>query len=196
MTNDGNRARLILGGLDILAPGPSPALLLVLSGLPASGKSTLAAGLAARHPFCIIATDPIRKTFFPQRTYSGEESAATHRVAHAVLRRLLGRGVWCVLDGTNLRRSHREAALALGTAAGARVVGLQLAVSEDLVRERLRGHTGERAGSEAGLEVYDLLLGEFEPEPEGAVGVITAGTDPAAAIRLAEEIAGVAGERG
>ena len=172
MTNDGNRARLILGGLDILAPGPSPALLLVLSGLPASGKSTLAAGLAARHPFCIIATDPIRKTFFPQRTYSGEESAATHRVAHAVLRRLLGRGVWCVLDGTNLRRSHREAALALGTAAGARVVGLQLAVSEDLVRERLRGHT------------------------EGAVGVITAGTDPAAAIRLAEEIAGVAGERG
>ena len=63
-----------------------------------------------------------------------------------MLRRLLGRGVWCVLDGTNLRRSHREAALALGTAAGARVVGLQLAVSEDLVRERLRGHTAERAG--------------------------------------------------
>ncbi len=46
------------------------------------------------------------------------------------------------------------------------------------------------------MEVYHLLLGEFEPEPEGAVGVITAGTDPAAAIRLAEEIAGVAGERG
>ena len=31
-------------------------------------------------------------------------------------------------------------------AAGARVAGLQLAVSEDLVRERLRGHTAERAG--------------------------------------------------
>ncbi|MDP6508618.1 MAG: AAA family ATPase, partial [Chloroflexota bacterium] len=108
MTTDSDRLHLILDTLEIPAPGPSPPLLLVLSGLPASGKSTLAAGLAARHPFCVVATDPIRKTLFPDRTYTAEESVATHRVAHEVLRYLLERGVWCVFDGTNLQRRHRE----------------------------------------------------------------------------------------
>ena len=139
---------------------------------------------------------PIRKTLFPDRTYTAEESVATHRVAHEVLRYLLERGVWCVFDGTNLQRRHRESALALGEATGARAVGLQLAVLAELVRERLRGTTTERAGSEAGLEVYDLLLGEFEPEPEDSPGVITQEVDVAEAIRRAEEIAGLAGETG
>ncbi len=196
MATNGDRARLTLDTLEIPAPGPPPPVLLVLSGLPASGKSTLAAGLAARHPFCVVATDPIRKTLFPRRTYSAEESAATHGVAYAVLRHLLDLNVWCVFDGTNLRRRHREAALALGAAAGARAVGLQLAVSTELVRERLRESTAERAGSEAGMAVYDLLLGEYEPEPDGSAGVIAPGTDPVAAIRLAVKIAGLAGERG
>jgi predicted kinase len=196
MPTNSDRLHLILDTLELPAPGPSPALLLVLSGLPASGKSTLAAGLAARHPFCVVATDPIRKALFPHRTYTGEESAATHRVVHDVLRDLLERGIWCVFDGTNLQRSHRETALALGEAAGARAVGLQLAVSLELVRARLRGLTAERAGSEAGMEVYDLLLAEFEPEPDDARGVIPAGVDMAEAIRRAEEIAGLAGETG
>lgn len=196
MANDRDHRRLILDSLEIPAPGPTPTVLLVLSGLPGSGKSTLATRLAARHPFCVVATDRVRKALFETRTYSRRESTATHRVAHDVLDCLLRRGIWCMLDGTNLRRRHRETALARGTAAGARTAHIQMAVSAALARDRLGTGGAERRGSEAGMEVYELLRTEFEPEPDGAENIIPPGMSLAAAVLPAEKIAGLAGNRG
>ena len=43
--------------LRVPAPGAPPPVLLVLSGLPGSGKSMLAWALAESYPFCVVATD-------------------------------------------------------------------------------------------------------------------------------------------
>src|SRR3972149_3320678 len=72
---------LLKEGLALPEPAAHPALVMV-SGLPGSGKSYFSRRLAERFPFLVLETDLLRRCLSPAPTYSAEESQRLFLTCH------------------------------------------------------------------------------------------------------------------
>ena len=135
--------------------------LVLLSGLPGTGKTTFASQLAARLEARVLESDLVRRELFPKRRYTRKESgtvfAEVRERAEAALRE--GRDV--IVDATNLREWERQGFLELAGRQGAPVVAVRLTAPDAVVRERLSGP--RQGASEANVGVYNRMRGEEEP---------------------------------
>jgi aminoglycoside phosphotransferase family enzyme/predicted kinase len=160
------------GGL----PGP---LLLIVMGLPASGKTTLARALARRLGLLQLSSDVIRKELAGLRPTDHARDAfrrglydptMTRRTYAAMRRRAavwLGRGRSVILDATFGRQAEREAALRLARRLGVRPVLFICRTDEatTLLRLRARDHD-ETSVSDARIEQWPALRDAFEEPVE------------------------------
>ena len=112
-------------------------VLIMMSGLPGSGKSYLSQRLAEKLAAVIIESDRVRKALFPQPSYNAQESAMVHRVCHEIIRRLLRKGAHVIFDATNLFEFHREMLYNLADRSGAKLVIVRTTAPEQIIRERL-----------------------------------------------------------
>ncbi len=166
--------------------------LLLLCGLPGTGKSRLARQLAARLPLVVVSSDEVRLWLFPEPRQTPEEHAVVHRTCHMLVEDLLNEGHSVVVDATNLRHRHRERYYRLADACGARLLIVQTTASPEVVRARLQGRAeGVLAdfGSRADWEVYRMYMGQMEPirRPHRVVdtsGDVTAAVEEIAATLL------------
>ncbi len=134
----------------------TPVLILV-TGLPGTGKSFLTRKIAERLPAVIVESDLVRKILFPHPTYAGQESVWVHRVAHAAIERLLKASYRVIYDATNLVEWHREKIYWMAHRTGAKLVIVQTVAPEEVVRARLENRLRHReAGdlSDANWTVY------------------------------------------
>ncbi len=142
-----------------------PALILV-SGLPGSGKSYFSRELTKRYPMAHLNSDVLRRVLFPHPTHGAAESARLFAALHALAERLLSRGVAVVLDATNLKAAHRHPLYDIAERAGAALVVVHTEAPPEVARHRLesraRGQDVEDA-SEATVPVYDRMRREAEP---------------------------------
>lgn len=139
---------------------------IMLSGLPGTGKSYLARRLSDRLRAPVIETDFVRKTLFPQPSYSADESAIVHWVSRLLMRKLLARGVPVILDATNLIERQREMVYHVAEQAGARLVIVQTVAPEEVVRARLERRLTQRDPgdiSDATWSVYRRMAERQEP---------------------------------
>jgi len=153
-------------------------VLVMLCGLPATGKSYLARRLVERVPFVIVETDFVRKTLFPAPTYSAQESNLVHRVCHALMEKLLRRGARVIFDATNLLEFHRERVYRLARRAGAKLVVVQTVAPEEVVRERLEKRRVARAPddiSDATWAIYKRMASVQQPIGHPHLTVDTSG---------------------
>lgn len=188
------RAEMALAGLEVPKPGPPPPVLLVLSGLPGTGKSVLAWALAERHPFCVVASDLVRRAVFKARTYSPAEHAATYSTCRALICCLLAEGVWTIFDATNPTRRDRREALALAEPTGARAFHLQLQAPPEEVLQRLQARqTRETAdfGSEAGPRVYLEMRKRFKLELVASAEILQNTGELGSVLERAEKLLGL-----
>lgn len=140
--------------------------LIMLSGLPGTGKSYLARRLSERLRAPTIETDFVRKTLFPQPSYSADESAIVHWVSRLLMHKLLARGVPVILDATNLIERQRELVYHVAEQAGARLVIVQTVAPEEVVRARLERRLTQRDPgdiSDATWSVYRRMAERQEP---------------------------------
>ena len=172
-----------------------PASLVLMSGLPGTGKSWAARHVARPLGAAIVRTDVVRKRLAgipPDRHPSGAElealysAAADGRTYGRVLeecRAFLAEGRPVVVDATFGRRQRRDAFRALATELGVPVLLVAVTTPESVVEARLRRRRA-RSGevSDADLEVYRLAQARFEPIDEVPVRgrVAVDGTAPAA----------------
>ena len=112
-------------------------VLLLLTGLPGTGKSYLARRLSEFLPFVVIESDQVRKTLFPEPRYTAQESRLVHRTCHALMWKLLKKGIRVIYDATNLIEYHRELVYRIANKTGARLVVVKTVAREEVVRERL-----------------------------------------------------------
>ena len=134
--------------------------LVVLSGLPGTGKSYLSGILAQRLGAVIVESDRVRKTIASSPTYSAAESELVHRVCRIAARMLLQRGANVIYDATNLIEFQREVIYHLADKAGAKLVIVQTVAPEEVVRERLeRRKNLENPGdiSDADWRIYQAM---------------------------------------
>ncbi len=139
-------------------PLPEPLarpVLVVISGLPGTGKTFFSSKLAEKLPFVILESDALRKSLFPNPAYTQKESAALFRYIYLLIERLLGQGIPIILDATNLSESNRERLYNIADRMKARLVIVSIKAPPDIVRERLlkRATSGE-GKSDADWSIY------------------------------------------
>jgi aminoglycoside phosphotransferase family enzyme/predicted kinase len=160
------------------AGAPRP-LLLLLGGLPASGKSTLARALAGRLALVTLNSDVVRKeraglaptargsTGYGAGLYSAAATDATYAALLGAARHWLQRGVSVALDASFRRADHRQAVVALAEAVGVPWLAVECVCAPETARARLGARAHDtRAVSDADWSIYQRLAAEWEPWEE------------------------------
>lgn len=139
-------------------PGPRVAPpLIVISGLPGTGKSYFCHKLAEQTSFVVLATDNLRRVLFSSPRHDEAENKRLFAACHALIEDLLRRGIPLIFDATNLRERHREYLYRAAERAEASLILVWLEAPAEVVRQRLLARQEAGApeyGSEAGWDVY------------------------------------------
>ncbi|MEX0800984.1 MAG: DegV family protein [Dehalococcoidia bacterium] len=150
---------------DLPAPAGRPSLV-VVAGLPGSGKSHFSRELAQRRPLAHLDSDALRRALFERPTHSAEESARLFAAVHALIERLLARGASVIVDATSARKAHRRLLYEIAKRAGAGLVVVETEAPPDVAIERLTART-RRAdpgdASDATVAVYNRMRAAWEP---------------------------------
>jgi predicted kinase len=98
----------LLGELGRLPEARVRPFLIIVSGLPGTGKSYFCRRLSQRLEAVIVESDRLRRALFPAPGYSAAESARLFRAGHLLIERLLRGGIPVIFDATNLAQHYRE----------------------------------------------------------------------------------------
>lgn len=144
-------------------PRERPALVLV-AGLPGTGKSTLARALAEAANFRIIRSDVVRKGLATREhetnLYTPAMTEATYRECRRQAEVMLFEGARVIVDATFRDETQRVSFFSLPRELGVRGVGFVCQASEEVVRARLAARSGD--ASDADWTIYEKLASEWE----------------------------------
>lgn len=148
-----------------LPPGRR-AVLVIMTGLPGSGKTHLARLIAAALPLTIVSSDAVRALLFPQAAYTTAENRAVFDTVDALLWRLLRERRHILYDAVNLSEMRRETLRRLAYDAGACPLTVLTTAPPDVIRARLEARTARGAAasgeSQADYAVYRRLAPRAE----------------------------------
>ncbi|WP_456474754.1 AAA family ATPase [Candidatus Pyrohabitans sp.] len=139
-------------------------MLVLITGLPGTGKSTIAMHLARRLRATVLRTDVIRKQLFPEPKYTEEEKELVYKVTFMIAEYLLRAGKNVILDGTFYRRSLRERVYRLARAARTKLIIVECSAPEFVVRQRMEARAKKKnLPTDADFDVYLKIRSQFEP---------------------------------
>ena len=159
--------------------------LVLVGGLPGTGKSTVARSLAERRGWVVLRSDEVRKQLagvdgsrpagFGKGLYRQEMTAATYAALLDRAGPLLQEGRSVILDASWASAEWREAAARLAGECSAGLVQISSAAPMEVAEQRIaaRSRQGEDP-SDATAAVAHAMAGRFEPWPE-AGGLDTSG---------------------
>ncbi len=183
MKSDAILARLLTPDVEKLRRAVAPQLLekvahptlIILVGLPGSGKSFFAAKLVERIQSVVLESDFLRKTLVRQPVYTNWESLRVFRAIYGLAQELLGAKYNVILDATNLNEDHRRPLHTIAAETGAKAILVHLNTPRDVAEARLTDRTARRDGySDADWAVYQQLETGFEPIKEPHFEVMSA----------------------
>ena len=152
-------------GLPARVESPS---LVVLCGLPGTGKSHFARELAARAPFVWLSSDRTRKLLVAHPQYSRREHRRVFAAMHVLTRGYLRDGYSVVFDATNLNEGVRAPLYEAAEAVGVDPLIIRFTAHPDLVRERMAERAegiADAGQSDADWEVYSRMAVSDLPVP-------------------------------
>lgn len=134
-------------------------MIIVVAGLPGSGKSYFASKLAEQTAAVYISSDRVRKSLQAMGKYTPLDKMKVYEEMLSLTARALDDGKRVVADATFYKRSLRELFLALGENKKAAIRFIVVVANEEVVRERLER---PRVESEADFSVYQKIRDQFE----------------------------------
>jgi len=139
-------------------------MVILVFGLPGSGKTTLAAELAGRLKALYLSSDRLRKEMIRDISYAPEEKSAVYdRMLGIAKEAVVRHDDDVVVDATFHRAEERR--LFREALSGETVLYLiEVCAKEELIRERL---SAPRVDSDADFAVYEKIGAEWEPEESG-----------------------------
>jgi predicted kinase len=137
-------------------------MIVIVTGLPGSGKSYFASRLASMLDADYINSDRIRKNLFTQRTYSEEEKLKVYEEMLLQMRKAVENNNNVVLDGTFYKNDIRRKFIK-GIEGKEPVFFFEIYSDEPVIKERLKK---DRPYSEADFEIYKKIKMQWEPIEE------------------------------
>lgn len=147
--------------------GASPSLV-ILCGLPGTGKSHFARELARRAPFVWLNSDRTRKLLVDTPSYSRGEHRRVFAAMHVLTRGYLRDGYSVVFDATNLNENVRLPLYSSAHEVGVGPLIVRFTAPTELVRRRLTDRAAGRADasqSDATWDVYSRMAVADQPVP-------------------------------
>ncbi len=132
----------------------NPALVLV-SGLPGTGKTYFSKELSKRLPFVTLESDALRRVLNTNPTHSKPESARLFAANHTLCERLIREGHSVIVDATNLTEKHRQYFYDIADRLGIKLIIVYVEAPPSLVKDRLDNRRKESdSKSDADWKVY------------------------------------------
>jgi predicted kinase len=135
-------------------------MIIIVFGLPGSGKSYFASRLAARLNAAYLSTDEIRFKLFPERTYSEAEKHAVYNAMFDRMVRAIPDKKPIVLDGTFHKEQVRNKFEEAAKENNEKLIYIEVTAPEQTIKERLKK---TRKNSEADFDVYLKLRNTIAP---------------------------------
>lgn len=135
-------------------------MIIIVFGLPGTGKSYFASRLAKSLDADYVNTDKLRKQLFSKPEYTEDEKKLIYKrmldemYHHAHSKKLL------VMDGTFYQKHIREDFIQLAKDLNIELLWIEVLANEELVKERLKE---ERVDSDADYDIYKLIKEQYEP---------------------------------
>jgi predicted kinase len=161
------------------AKGPAKPMLLVVCGMVASGKSTVARLLSARTGFPAIDSDRVRKklagisptTRAPENyrngIYSNEFTRLTYDSLFKKAEDQLAKGHGIIIDATFGNPKQRRSFTDLASRFNVPLLFLECRADEDTIRRRLKNRqTDKTQASDATWSVYEQMRADYRPPSE------------------------------
>ncbi len=139
-----------------------PAILLMIVGLPASGKTTVAQAYAKRYGAVHLNSDRVRAELVLRGRYDDAAKQCVYDELLARAQAALSAGSDVVVDSVLHREAARKPFRQVAAQSGARCFWVHLRIEAATARERL---AHPRPDSEASWEVYETLRAQWEALP-------------------------------
>lgn len=134
-------------------------MIVLVFGLPGSGKSYFASRLAKMIHADYINSDKVRKEMFEKRVYSEKEKKAVYDAMLQKMKEAIGQNRNVVLDATFHKKETRR--IFIEVAPGKKKISfIEVQADENIIKERLKK---PRPYSEADFTVYQLIKTQSEP---------------------------------
>lgn len=141
--------------------------LLMMVGLPGTGKSSVVEGLLTLLPCTVISTDNIRLQMRRQPTYTAAEMMLVYEVCYSIIEARLKRDQRVVFDASNYLAARREHLAKIAQRSGAPVAVCYVQASQNAIHDRLlqrvSGNRREGDLSDADWSVYNWMVEAQEP---------------------------------
>jgi predicted kinase len=154
---DADRLEKSLGRLPKPVARPS---MVVMIGLPGSGKSHLARAIAARVPAAVLDIDALRGALFEDPQHTAKEHGRLFPALHALIDRLLARRITVIVDATNLKETNRNPYYKIAAEHGAKLLLVRVWARTPVIRHRLLARAGSPDAADrstATLDVYERM---------------------------------------
>jgi adenylylsulfate kinase len=160
-----------------------------ITGLPGSGKTTIAQGVAAHlasqgRPVRVLELDAVRRIVTPEPTYSPEERNLLYRSLAVMAALLVEAGINVIVDATAHRRAYRHLARTLIPHFAEVYLRCPLEVCRERERRRFGGHAPRRIYEQAdrlGAPVPGVGVAYELPDAPELI-IESAGRDPSEAV--------------
>jgi predicted kinase len=153
----------LLGELGRFPEAWAQPFLIVVSGLPGTGKSYFCRRLSQRLAAVILESDHLRRTLFLSPGYGAAESARLFRASHLLIERLLREGIPVIFDATNLSQYYREKLYRIAERLGIKPVLVRVEAPPELVYQRLKERRADPGtNSDADWAVYQRMKPRVE----------------------------------
>ena len=150
----------------------------VVTGVIASGKSTVARALADALDIRLLSSDRIRKEVFKGRAGSGSAASYGEGIYRPEARSHVYGKMFLLaseqlenhrsilLDATFSGKKERAEALRLADDAGARIVFIECRCPEEVIRARLAARETAASASDAGMSIWQAFRDHYAPPEE------------------------------
>jgi predicted kinase len=146
-------------------------LIIVICGLPGTGKTFLSSKLSTHVNATLLSTDKVRKELFEKPTYSAWERALIYDVLFLLAKYLHSSGINCILDGTfNTEKSRTEVKEFLNLT-NDQIHIIECICPEDMIITRLLLRKDDY--SDANVSIYLKMKKIYEPVRQKHISINT-----------------------
>ena len=146
-------------------------MIIVICGLPGTGKTFLANKLSSYVNATVLSTDKIRKELFEKPTYTAWERTLIYDVLFLLAKYLHSSGINCILDGTfNMEKSRSEVKELLNLT-NDQIHIIECICPEDMIITRLLLRKDDY--SDANVSIYLKMKKIYEPVRQKHISINT-----------------------